>query len=616
MSNEDILLTVKVGKLDSKEATDKLHKELNSIMGKLKVGYSQQDLDKMVSDLAKVAKKASVEMAVYVKNALTKSVQNVFSFDKKGNLTDTLPSNIWKEWSKTIKFTPKTFSPSGASKGLVGEDFTEAFSKPLAELAQELGATKTAIKKIRENLPAALSGIKYEQGKNGTGKVVGSIELGKGLKANVAFGAQYSDGQLSPLRDQSGKVSEIGVTGIDYTASSYGKKYFDKAVTAQKLIPGLKEAVSNINEQMGTLTKGSEKYSALMERRVTLQKEIRKLQRDINKAEKESTAAQKGRLSQIQKVQDVKKQEKEATEQIKASQKEQNNAYKDSLSLLSQIDKLTKQNIQYSDSSKSKELVNINNVKLESLRKEYELKKAMLSPEDKSKLAAKEKAKFTEQNMKAVEKTLKLQSTKGSRGNFKDETRTAISRVATYGMAYKSIGYLQNAIKGTLDKLIEFDKYMTSLQIVTRENDAETKKLLASYIQLGKEVGASTQQVVEAADTWLRQGRSVADTNELIRATMVMANIAQIDSAKSADILTSALNGFKLEAKDAMSVVDMFAAVDLAAAADTEELAEALQRVAATAGEAGLSIETTTSYIGTLLDATRLDAGSIKKQVA
>ena len=117
MSNEDILLTAKVGKLDSKEATDKLHKELNSIMGKLKVGYSQQDLDKMVSDLAKVAKKASVEMAVYVKNALTKSVQNVFSFDKKGNLTDTLPSNIWKEWSKTIKFTPKTFSPSGASKG-------------------------------------------------------------------------------------------------------------------------------------------------------------------------------------------------------------------------------------------------------------------------------------------------------------------------------------------------------------------------------------------------------------------------------------------------------------------------------------------------------------------
>ena len=48
MSNEDILLTAKVGKLDSKEATDKLHKELNSIMGKLKVGYSQQDLDKMV----------------------------------------------------------------------------------------------------------------------------------------------------------------------------------------------------------------------------------------------------------------------------------------------------------------------------------------------------------------------------------------------------------------------------------------------------------------------------------------------------------------------------------------------------------------------------------------
>ena len=92
---------------------------------------------------------------------------------------------------------------------------------------------------------------------------------------------------------------------------------------------------------------------------------------------------------------------------------------------------------------------------------------------------------------------------------------------------------------------------------------------------------------------------------------MVMANVASIDSAKAADLLTSSMNGYKMAAKDAMRVVDVFSAIDLAAAANTEELAEALQRVAATASEAGVSFENVTSYIATLVDVTRLDAGSI-----
>lgn len=608
MSNADINAEVLITKINSESAEARLKNDINKILENLKLDFNANSLNKALEELSKIAEKAAIKMSVKFLDTLTGKLKN-YNIDQKGTIRDSFrgrPSKFDQIYSGqmylTRKFVP---GPSEKPNTLKGTFFTEDIVEPIVKFAKTVGSSAGVIEKLMRNFPSAVSGLTYEEK---SGKYRGSVNLGS-TQVGFSGGGALIGNQLIPS-------APLAITDISYSADKIGKGQFNEAMAAQKSLPSLREALKDVESQMSTVVKDGEEYNSLLKTQQTLLATINRLETKIADSEKEITAAQKNKIAQVKQSQEIKSQEKEATEQIKASQKEQNNAYKDSLSLLSQIDKLTKQNIQYSDSSKSKELVNINNVKLEALRKEYELKKAMLSPEDKSKLAAKEKAKFTEQNMKAVEKTLKLQSTKGSRGNLMDETRTAISRVATYGMAYKSIGYLQNAIKGTLDKLIEFDKYMTSLQIVTRENDAETKKLLASYIQLGKEVGASTQQVVEAADTWLRQGRSVADTNELIRATMVMANIAQIDSAKSADILTSALNGFKLEAKDAMSVVDMFAAVDLAAAADTEELAEALQRVAATAGEAGLSIETTTSYIGTLLDATRLDAGSIKKQVA
>lgn len=603
MSNADINAEVLITKINSESAEARLKNDINKILENLKLDFNTNSLNKALEELSKIAEKAAIKMSVKFLDTLTGKLKN-YNIDQKGIIRDSFrgrPSKFDQIYSGQMYLTRK-FAPGPSEKPntLKGTFFTEDIVEPIIKFAKTVGSSAGVIEKLMRNFPSAVSGLTYEEK---SGKYRGSVNLGS-TQVGFSGGGVLIGNQIIPS-------APLSITDISYSADKIGKGQFNEAMAAQKSLPSLREALKDVESQMSTVVKDGEEYNSLLKTQQTLLATINRLETKIADSEKEITAAQKKKIAQVKQSQEIKSQEKEATEQIKASQKEQNNAYKDSLSLLSQIDKLTKQNIQYSDSSKSKELVNINNVKLESLRKEYELKKAMLSPEDKSKLAAKEKAKFTEQNMKAVEKTLKLQSTKGSRGNFMDETRTAISRVATYGMAYKSIGYLQNAIKGTLDKLIEFDKYMTSLQIVTRENDAETKKLLASYIQLGKEVGASTQQVVEAADTWLRQGRSVADTNELIRATMVMANIAQIDSAKSADILTSALNGFKLEAKDAMSVVDMFAAVDLAAAADTEELAEALQRVAATAGEAGLSIETTTSYIGTLLDATRLDAGSI-----
>jgi hypothetical protein len=68
--------------------------------------------------------------------------------------------------------------------------------------------------------------------------------------------------------------------------------------------------------------------------------------------------------------------------------------------------------------------------------------------------------------------------------------------------------------------------------------------------------------VSKASLEWFRQGKTVQETNELVKASMELSKLGNIDSAEATEYLTSTLNGFKLEAKDAESVVSRLVSLD------------------------------------------------------
>ncbi len=51
--------------------------------------------------------------------------------------------------------------------------------------------------------------------------------------------------------------------------------------------------------------------------------------------------------------------------------------------------------------------------------------------------------------------------------------------------------------------VVELDSVLVDLQIATGQTREETKKLVATYSELGKELGATTMDVGRAADDWL-----------------------------------------------------------------------------------------------------------------
>lgn len=94
-----------------------------------------------------------------------------------------------------------------------------------------------------------------------------------------------------------------------------------------------------------------------------------------------------------------------------------------------------------------------------------------------------------------------------------------------------------------------------------------------------------------------------------------MGNHKAILAAKLTILLkikvTSALKGFKMEAIDAIKVVDKLTKVDMKAAVSAGDISEGLARVATSAQLAGLSMDETIGMLSTIGEVTQRDLGSV-----
>lgn len=151
----------------------------------------------------------------------------------------------------------------------------------------------------------------------------------------------------------------------------------------------------------------------------------------------------------------------------------------------------------------------------------------------------------------------------------------------------------------------ELDTSLFNLQVATGSTREETKELLDTYNQMAKELGATTTDIADGADAWLRQGKSIEEANSLVKDSMILSKIGMIDAADATEDLTAVLNGYKLEAQSALEVVSKLSAVDLESASDAGGLAESMSRTATSANQAGVSIDELIGMLGTLKSVTQ-----------
>jgi TP901 family phage tail tape measure protein len=91
----------------------------------------------------------------------------------------------------------------------------------------------------------------------------------------------------------------------------------------------------------------------------------------------------------------------------------------------------------------------------------------------------------------------------------------------------------------------------------------------------------------------------------------MMSKLGNIEAAQATELMTATLNGFKLSANDAMSVVDRLIALDNSYATSVAEIATALQYTAAVANQAGVNFNQMAAYITIVSSVMRISAESI-----
>jgi TP901 family phage tail tape measure protein len=170
---------------------------------------------------------------------------------------------------------------------------------------------------------------------------------------------------------------------------------------------------------------------------------------------------------------------------------------------------------------------------------------------------------------------------------------------------FQAVQAIRRVVRAAVQTLVELDKALTDISIVTNMNRQETQQMIGAYQEMAKRVGLTTTEVVNLSTAFFRQGREAADALKLTETAAQFARIAAINVNDASNFLTAAINGFNLAANDATRIIDRFAALGAGAAASAQEIAVALSKVAPAAASAGVGIDNLMAFVTKAIETTR-----------
>ncbi|MDD4298635.1 MAG: phage tail tape measure protein, partial [Bacilli bacterium] len=211
--------------------------------------------------------------------------------------------------------------------------------------------------------------------------------------------------------------------------------------------------------------------------------------------------------------------------------------------------------------------------------------------------------------LSATTKDFEVNAKKAS--NTTNAFSATFKRFMSYFTIYKSIELTRRAITEMVSAVTKLDTAMYNIQMVTGETREETEQLMLSYNKLGKELGATTLEVSTSANEFLRQGKTIQETNTLIKNAMVLSKVGMISSAESTQYLTSAMKGYNVEVSKSLDIIDKLSAVDMVSATSAGGLADAMSRTASSAKLAGVEMDKLIGYLALVGEVTQQDMGTI-----
>ena len=186
-----------------------------------------------------------------------------------------------------------------------------------------------------------------------------------------------------------------------------------------------------------------------------------------------------------------------------------------------------------------------------------------------------------------------------------------VKQFSSYLLSATTVMLPLRLIRGVIDNVKELDKALVNIQMATGGTYEQTAKLVQSYSELGQKLGATTKEISESADSFLRQGKSIEDTNTLIYDSMVLSKVGMLSSSEATEYLTSVMKGYQVSVSDTLGIVDKLTAVDMEAAVSAGGIAEGMSKVANMANLSGVSMDKLIGYLTTVSETTQKEMSEV-----
>lgn len=181
---------------------------------------------------------------------------------------------------------------------------------------------------------------------------------------------------------------------------------------------------------------------------------------------------------------------------------------------------------------------------------------------------------------------------------------TAIKRMFQWMVAGTLIFGAFGQIKEAISSVIDMDTALTDLNKVTDLTIQQLDQMKMSAIEIGKAFGQSAVEIAKGMAEW---GRFTKDTEEIINLTKVAtlaSNVSDLSVAEAAKTLTTAMLQFKIETKDAITIIDEFNEIQNNFKTTAGDLAQGIAQVGSVAEQTGVSIQQLEGYITAVTSAT------------
>lgn len=177
-----------------------------------------------------------------------------------------------------------------------------------------------------------------------------------------------------------------------------------------------------------------------------------------------------------------------------------------------------------------------------------------------------------------------------------------------YLMILKEINKAGQNVEQTIQSI---DKAITDLQIATDMNRESVAALVKDYNAYAKELSSVTKNITDAADDYLRAGKTMSEAQELIKYSVMLSKLGKIESGDATKDLLATMNGYEMNVEEVGKALDAMVAIDMKAATSSGELSTGLKYSASSANSAGVQFNKLIAILATVQDKTQQSAETV-----